>query len=1023
VRRFSTNCFWPILLASFLLVSPLAAQVNLQTALHFPTGNGPRNVVAADLHGDGKPDLVSCNTGDGTVSVSLGNGDGTFQRPVAYSVGQVNAVVIGDFNGDGKPDLAVANLGAAGASKQISILLGNGDGTFQAAVNYPANNYTVALVVGDFNGDGKLDIAASATDFSGTNYSGEVDVLLGNGDGTFQAAVVTSTGTYGNLLTAADFNHDGKLDLAVTNNNNADVVILLGKGDGTFITGASYVAGYQGSGERWYGLVAADLNSDGKPDLVLTESGAQAFIVMLGNGDGTFAVPVSYGAAVQSYAPSVADFNGDGKPDVAVSDETANGLYIFLGNGDGTFQNSINYSAGLTPQGIAVADFNGDGRSDVATANLGSNDASILLGNGDGTLRAARSFGIGNSQFFEPSIVLGDFNGDGKLDLATGLGSMLLGNGDGSFQPFVRLQVGGTNGNPSPNGGILAADFNHDGKLDLAITENNNSLNNQLVGVLLGNGNGTFQPEKDFITTYLTPFSLATADFNGDGNPDLVVGGTDNGSADVGVGIGDGAGHFTLNQPTYLFNQNFTAFPVTGDFNGDGKQDFVAGLGTYLSLYLGNGDGTFRAASNLSPTFHSISALTAADFNGDGFLDLAVVDEVPNSSVTVLLGNGDGTFQSPVSYPVGDNPAAVVSADMNQDGHPDLVVETVFGTVAVLLGNGDGTFQPAIFFGSVPPAGSGGSGTVGLAVADLNGDGLPDVVAARGSGAGAEIINSAIVLLNQTGITLAKAGVSLSSSLNPAASGQAVTLTATVAPAGGSGVPTGTVTFLNGSVTLGVATLSGDTATWSTTSLTVGNDSITASYSGDRYFAAGSSSPFLQVVNSTPFTAAPSGGSSVTVSAGQAAVFSLSFTPGTAQSQTVSLSCSGAPPASTCTISPGSVVLSGSTSGSAKVTIQTTGSTASALPSLPMPYSLASVFSSSPEWPAVGVGLVVLAVVRSKRQRSLAVIGMLLGGLLLASCGGGSSGPVRTRPGTYAIVVTAESGSFSQTVNLTLTVQ
>ena len=158
MRRVPTRWFGLVVL--FLWCLPLAAQVNLLTALHFPTGNGPRNVVAADLNGDGKPDLVSCNTDDGTVSVLLGNGDGTFQRPVAYSVGQVSALAIGDFNGDGKPDLAVANQGAGGTSKQISILLGNGDGTFQAAVNYPANNHTVGLVVGDFNGDGKLDIAA-----------------------------------------------------------------------------------------------------------------------------------------------------------------------------------------------------------------------------------------------------------------------------------------------------------------------------------------------------------------------------------------------------------------------------------------------------------------------------------------------------------------------------------------------------------------------------------------------------------------------------------------------------------------------------------------------------------------------------------------------------------------------------------------------------------------------------------------------------------------------------------------------
>jgi hypothetical protein len=161
---------WFLLL--FLLSLPLAAQVNLLTALHFPTGTGPNSVVTTDLNGDGKPDLVVCNNGDGTVSVLLGNGDGTFKAAVAYSVGKFpGSVVVGDFNGDGKPDLAVANSGAADTSKQVSVLLGNGDGTFQAAVNYPTSNYSIALAIGDFNGDGKLDIAAAASNLSGNVFS------------------------------------------------------------------------------------------------------------------------------------------------------------------------------------------------------------------------------------------------------------------------------------------------------------------------------------------------------------------------------------------------------------------------------------------------------------------------------------------------------------------------------------------------------------------------------------------------------------------------------------------------------------------------------------------------------------------------------------------------------------------------------------------------------------------------------------------------------------------------------------
>jgi hypothetical protein len=780
-----------------------------------------------------------------------------------------------------------------------------------------------------------------------------VDVLLGNGDGTFQASLATSTGLYGGFLTAADFNHDGKLDLAVANNNNTNVTILLGNGDGTFTAGASYAAGFQ---EHWSGLGAGDVNLDGKPDLVLTQGGGQAVTVMLGNGDGTFSTPVSYGTAAAPYAPVVADFNGDGKPDVAVSDPVTNAVHILLGNGDGTFQNPIDYAVGLNPEGIGVADFNGDGREDVATANYLSNDASILLGNGDGTFRAARSFWSRGTSV--PAILLADFNGDGKLDVASGSGGLQFGNGDGTFQPFIGLAAGG---NAGTTGGIVAADFNHDGALDLAFTTALNSgIGNQLAAVLLGNGNGTFQPEMDFGAQFLGPSSLASADFNGDGNLDLIVNGP---NTNPTVALGDGTGNF---KAQYVRVTGSSVPPVAGDFNRDGKQDFILSDGTNLTLSLGNGDGTFQESA-LTPTFSNAIDFAVADLNGDGSLDVAVVNEIVN---------------------------------------------------------GDGTFQPAIFFGSVFPAGTNGGGAVALAVGDVNGDGLPDVVLAQNFFS-VLTYSSISVLLNQTGVTLAKSSVTFNSSLNPAASGQSISLTATVAPTGGSGTPTGTVTFLNGSKALGTVTLGGGTATWSTTGLGVGNNTITASYSGDRYFAASSSAPLVQVVNSTPFTAAPSGSASATVSAGQAAVFSVSFTPQTPQSQTVLLSCSGAPPTAICTISPSSIVLSGTTLGSATVTVQTSGSMAlSVPPSPPAGYSRGSVFPS-PGWFGVVLGLVVLTAFCCGGLRRIAPIGMLLAGLVLMGCGGarGSSGPVGTQPGTYTVVVTAQSGNFSQNVNLTLTVK
>ena len=211
MRRFAARevCFGSLLL--FLLSLPLAGQVNLLTAMRLTTGNAPYSLVAADLNGDGRPDLIASNNGDSTVTVFLQSGNGAFQPGVTYNVGKwPYSVAVGDFNGDGKLDLAVADSGAAGTSNQVSVLLGNGDGTFQAEVNYPTSSGTYALVIGDFNGDRKLDIAA-------TDFNGGVDVLLGNGDGTFRAPLTTPTGLFAGFLTAADFNLDGKLDLAVGN--------------------------------------------------------------------------------------------------------------------------------------------------------------------------------------------------------------------------------------------------------------------------------------------------------------------------------------------------------------------------------------------------------------------------------------------------------------------------------------------------------------------------------------------------------------------------------------------------------------------------------------------------------------------------------------------------------------------------------------------------------------------------------------------------------------------------------------
>jgi len=475
------------------------------------------------------------------------------------------------------------------------------------------------------------------------------------------------------------------------------------------------------------------------------------------------------------------------------------------------------------------------------------------------------------------AIVAADFNLDGIQDLAVSdsndgqiLLAILLGNGDGTFRatsvsPTVGLY---------PDS-IAVGDFNSDGIPDLAVT----SVDQNIVTILLGNGDGTFSSNVPNLNTGSTPQSVAVGDFNGDGIPDLAVVNSDS----VLIFIGNGNGTFS---PTATSPSTGTG-PIdvaVGDFNSDGKFDLAVtnGVSGTVTILLGNGDGTFQEMRPSPTTGGSPDGLAIADFNGDGIADIAVANysgELNGKAVVVLLGVGDGTFLTATPYGApGLNFHSVAVGDLNGDGVADLAVgEFWHGLLAVLLGKGDGMFATAMTLDAQSPVGSGY-----IAVADFNGDGLPDLAVPNQGGTVPILLTQPTLSVTATINGISPKGPSpqevyasypgdrnfgssisgtttliiqtatktvLASSLNPSNFGQAVTFTATVMAQGGSYTPSGMVSFFSGTTNLGSSPLSGSgVAVFTISTLAIGTRHMSAAYSGDANFASSTSPVLNQVV-------------------------------------------------------------------------------------------------------------------------------------------------------------------------------
>jgi len=331
----------------------------------FPVGHSPNAIAVGDFNGDGKLDLAVTNEGDNTVSILLGNGKGTFQPQTTVSTGLgPDAIVAGDFNGDGKLDLAVANF----TGNTISILLGNGDGTFTAGSTIAGVSSPVAVVTGDFRNAGKLDLAVL------DQGDGLVSVLLGNWDGTFANKLDASVGRSPSALVTGDFNGDGKKDLAVTNAGSNSVSVLLGNADGTFLKRVDF-----GTGAGPSAIAAADYNGDGRLDLAVTNKIDNSLSIFLGNGDGTFGAPSNFTTDAGPTALLSGNFSTSTFPDLIVICESANTVSIFLGLGNASFATPLSVPIGKSPVAAAKGDFASTGLLDVAVANQSANTVSVIL--------------------------------------------------------------------------------------------------------------------------------------------------------------------------------------------------------------------------------------------------------------------------------------------------------------------------------------------------------------------------------------------------------------------------------------------------------------------------------------------------------------------------------------------------------------------------------------------------------------------------------------------------------------------
>jgi hypothetical protein len=1035
-----------------------------------------------------KPDtafdiVVADNGNPGSIWVlkNKNDGSGTFVTPPTQILftGQLNtsstlntgAVAFGDFNNDGYLDFAgPAGPVSTGSLNQMVVYLNNGASGFNGptALATPDNVYDACFnIAGDLSGHPGANDIVSANCLDNNTVTVYVNT---NGTGTFAAGVYSQGGIDTTAVTIADMNGDGKNDIVSSNQQGADVTVLLGDGTGKMQDpSVGYAIGgtmlTSSAGVVLTPALVADFNKDGHNDVIIPD-GIYSFVYLPGFGDGTLRSAVDYYSEPtingNGYQTSVGiasgDFNGDGHVDFVLGNQyrfgpTEGNITVFISNGDGTLKSGVNYgSKTLTKfqfQFVAVGDFNGDGKWDIAATDAINGGVQIFNGNGDGTFTVGSAYPSDKGTYTSWGIVAGDFNGDGKTDLAVvnnsgtnGDVGVLINNGKGGFDPVVNYPTGSTAATMATE--ITAADVNGDKNLDLIVPLYGGGTNGTLgsaVAILLGTGTGTFQAASDFSlvngsSTYYNPYSVAVGDLNGDGIADLAITIDDQTSPfnqGIAVALGKGRGAFN---PPVLFQSTsqsaLFALPAPGyvkmvDLNQDGHLDLLytnSGLST-VGLMYGKGNGTFYPPIE-SPAGSFAFDIAFADVNGDGIPDVVTTGNKNGfSGVTVLL-NAGGTD---VGVTSSANPSIVGTAV----SYTATVKESVRGVTQVPTGTVK-FYDGSTLLGSTPLNTSGdavfstGSTAVGSQSITVQYSG--DInFAPNTSRALTQVVNQAT---DSTG---------LKSSASPAAVGTQVTFTATVTNtvSGDSLVPTGTVTFKDGTTTLGTAPLTAGVGTFSTKTLVLGPHSITAAYGGDANFPGSTSAALNQVIaaSTQPSYTLAANPTTLTVNPGSSASYAITVTPVNGYNGTVTFACpSSLPSGVTCTAP--SAMAPPYAAGTLK--INTTGPSAA----LVAPVNGTSPKGATSLWASLsGIGFFGLVLAGDWKKRNRRRMAIMLGVLAvvmimaLVGCGGGSAsgsggggGGGGTPAGTDTITLTAtgtagtNGGSTTpQTLNVTLVVQ